>query len=172
MNTINLAIPVHTACATAKQSALLDSGATENFISFQTWKQLGIGRQELEEPITVHNVDGMENKRGKITHYCWLRILYGSKEKLQKFFLTSLGKDRMILGYPFLQEFNLKINWTEGRLEEGPVELQSTRFKWLRKVFHRAARALEQKGELPKKVIAYLRRTNLAQEWSRLEERK
>jgi hypothetical protein len=120
----------------------------------------------------VHNVDGTENKRGKITHYCWLRILYGGKEKLQKFFLTSLGKDRMILGYPFLQEFNPKINWTEGRLEDGPVKLQSTRFKWLRRVFHCAARALEQKGELPTKVIAYLRRTNLAQEWSRLEERK
>jgi len=57
----------------AEQTALLDSGATENFISFRTWKQLGIGRQELNKPIMVHNVDGTENKRGKITHYCWLR---------------------------------------------------------------------------------------------------
>jgi len=68
VNTINLSIPVHTAHATAKQTALLDSGATENFISFRTWKGLGIGQQELDEPITVHNVDGTENKRGKITH--------------------------------------------------------------------------------------------------------
>jgi len=102
VNTINLSIPVHTACATAKQTALLDSGATENFISFRTWKGLGIGQQELDEPITVHNVDGTENRRGKITHYCWLRVLYNGEQKLQRFFLTSLGKDRMILGYPFL----------------------------------------------------------------------
>jgi len=102
VNTINLLIPVHTAHATAEQTALLDSGAMENFISFCTWKQIGIGRQELNEPITVQNVNGTENKRGKITHYCWLRVLYNGKQKLQKFFLTSLGKDRMILGYPFL----------------------------------------------------------------------
>jgi len=43
VNMINLSIPVHTARAMAKQTALLDSGATENFISFQTWKGLGIG---------------------------------------------------------------------------------------------------------------------------------
>ena len=102
VNTINLSIPVHTAHAMAKQTSLLDSGVTENFISFRTWRQLGIGQQELNEPITVHNVDGMENKRGKITHYCWLRVLYNGEQKLQRFFLTSLGKDRMILGYPFL----------------------------------------------------------------------
>jgi len=102
VNTINLSIPVQTVHAMAEQTALLDSGATENFISFRTWKQLGIGQQELNKPITVHNINGTENKKGKITHYCWLRVLYDGKQKLQKFFLTSLGKDRMILGYPFL----------------------------------------------------------------------
>ena len=135
VNTINLSIPVHTAHATAKQTALLDSGATENFISFHTWKGLGIGRQELDEPITVHNVDGTENKRGKITHYCWLRVLYNGEQKLQRFFLTSLGKDRMILGYPFLREFNPQINWSEGKLQGGTVMLQSTKFRYLRRLF-------------------------------------
>jgi len=43
VNMINLSIPVHTVHATAEQTALLDSGATENFISFRTWKGLGIG---------------------------------------------------------------------------------------------------------------------------------
>jgi hypothetical protein len=35
---INLHVPVQTAHATAEQTALLDSGATENFISYHTWK--------------------------------------------------------------------------------------------------------------------------------------
>jgi len=128
VNTINLSIPVHTAHATVEQTALLDSGATENFISFCTWRQLGIRQQELNKPITVHNVDGTENKRGKIRHYCWLRVLYNGEQKLQRFFLTSLGKDRMILGYPFLGEFNPQINWSEGKLQGGTVMLQSTKF--------------------------------------------
>jgi len=50
----------------------------------------------------VHNVDGTENKRGKIMDYCWLRVLYNGEQKLQRFFLMSLEKDRMILSYPFL----------------------------------------------------------------------
>jgi len=172
VNTINLTIPVHTACATAEQTALLDSGATENFISFRTWRQLGIGQQELNEPITVHNVDGTENKRGNITHYCWLRVLYNKEQKLQKFFLMSLGKDRMILGYPFLQEFNPQINWSEGKLQGGAVALQSMKFQYLRGLFQQAEGALKQTGQLPERLVAFLRRTNLAQEWNHLEEMK
>jgi hypothetical protein len=172
VNTINLSIPVQTAHAMAKQTALLDSGAMENFISFQTWKQLGIGRQELDEPITVHNVDGTENERGKITHYCWLRVLHDGKQKLQKFFLTSLRWDRMILGYPFLWEFNPWINWAEGKLKDGEVTLQSTRFEYLRRVFDRVKVTLEDTGKLSEKLMAFLRHTNLAQEWSHLEEMK
>jgi hypothetical protein len=56
----------------ANKKALLDSGATENFINETTWQRLGIGRKELKRPITITNVDETENKRGKIMHYCWL----------------------------------------------------------------------------------------------------
>ena len=90
----------------ADKSALIDSGATDNFIDEDTWKRLGIGCKELARPVTVHNVDGTENKQGKITHYCWLRIVKGDKHMLQRFYITSLGKDRIILGYPFLYDFN------------------------------------------------------------------
>jgi hypothetical protein len=107
----------------AKKTALLDSGATENFISYSTWKQLGIMRQELDEPITVHNVNRTENKKGKITHYCWLWVLYDRCQWLQKFFMTTLGRDRMIFGYPFLWEFKPWLNWTDGKLEGGDVTL-------------------------------------------------
>ena len=170
VNTINLSIPVHTARATAEQTALLDSGATENFISFRTWKQLGIGRQVLPEPITVHNVDGTENRKGKITHYCWLRVLYDGQQKLQRFYLTALGRDRMILGYPFLREFNPQIDWKAGKLIGGDVSLQSTRFRYLKRFLERASTKLKKTGEMPERLVAFLRRTNLAQEWSRIEE--
>ena len=61
----------------AEETALIDSGATDNFIDENTWAKLGIGKMELSKPITVHNVDGTENKQGKLTHYCWLRIVKG-----------------------------------------------------------------------------------------------
>jgi hypothetical protein len=100
----------------ANEKALLDNGATENFIDEVTWQQLGIGWKELKKPITITNVDGTENKKGKITHYCWLRIQKGTHDKLQRFFITNLGQDRIILGYPFLYCFNPPIDWTAGRI--------------------------------------------------------
>jgi hypothetical protein len=90
---MKLSIPVQTAHIMAEQTALLDSGATENFISHRTWRELGIGRQPLNKPIPVHNVDGTENRLGHIKYYCWLRVIHNKQEKLQRFFLTDLGQD-------------------------------------------------------------------------------
>ena len=52
------------------------------------------------------------------------------------------------------------------------MELQSTKFQYLRRLFERAEGALKQAGRLPRKLVAFLRCTNPAQEWSRLEEMK
>src|ERR1700748_1687253 len=80
-----------------------------------------IRRRPLVKTIKLYNVDGTENKQGEMTHRCQLRIKYKGKEDLQDFYITNLGKDRIILGYPFLEKFNPKIDWSEGRLTEGPV---------------------------------------------------
>src|SRR5882672_10318845 len=78
----------------------------------------------------------------------------------------------MILGYPFLREFNPQINWSKGKLQGGTVSLQSTKFQYLKRLFKQAEGALKQTGRLPRKLVAFLRHTNLAQEWSHLEEMK
>jgi hypothetical protein len=80
---MKLSVPVQTARITAEQTALLDSGATENFISHRTWRALGIGRQQLDKSILVHNVDGTKNCLINIRHYCWLRVIHNGQEKLQ-----------------------------------------------------------------------------------------
>ena len=54
--------------------ALLDSGASENFIDMKTWEELGIGRIKLPRPIPVRNVDGTPNKLGAIKYFCWLKV--------------------------------------------------------------------------------------------------
>src|ERR1700747_3040349 len=90
-----------------------------------------IGRRPLVKTIKLYNVDGTENKQGEMTHRCQLRIKYNGKEDLQDFYITNLGKDRIILGYPFLERFNPKIDWSEGRLTEGPVVIQTAMFKHL-----------------------------------------
>ena len=99
-NQLSLPIYFRSMHKTVTENALVDSRATENFIDELTLKRLGLGKRELDQVRTVFNVDGTENKKGKIMHYMMMRVLYGEKSEVQKFFIASLGGDRLILGYP------------------------------------------------------------------------
>ena len=59
---------------TAKVLALLDSGATENFIDKRMVKTLGLGTRLLSSPLDIHNVDRTLNREGRITHYADLWV--------------------------------------------------------------------------------------------------
>jgi hypothetical protein len=167
LSTLNMNVSFRTSQSKADESALIDSGATDNFIDEDTWKRLGIGRKELARPVTVHNVDGTENKQGKITHYCWLCIIKGEKHTLQRFYITSLGKDRIILGYPFLYDFNPKINWKTGKVSGESVQLQSSRYMHsAKRIFFMQREAIKQLGTPKEDEAIYVRRTNIAQEWA------
>jgi Aspartyl protease len=156
----------------ADEKALLDSRATENFIDETTWQQLGIGRKELGKPITVTNVDGTENKKGKIMHYCWLRIQKGTHDKLQRFFITDLGQDQIILGYPFLYHFNPPVDWTAGRIRGAPIQLQSPHYKYVqRTILRMQMEAIQHHGRPKEGQALFVRRTNIAQQWAQEAEK-
>jgi hypothetical protein len=102
-----------------------------------------------------------------MTHYCWLRICYNGQEKLQRFFITSLGQDRIVLGYPFLYQFNPEINWSKGRLKGGSVQLQSPRYKYIHQnILKMQVEAKRTLGRPKDDEALYVRRTNVAQQWA------
>src|SRR5712691_12430748 len=68
-NALKVDFTFRTVQKTKQERALLDSGASENFINIETWRMLGIGRVKLSNPITVHNVDGTTTRRGAIEYY-------------------------------------------------------------------------------------------------------
>ena len=164
-------IPFQALSEQAEETVLIDSGATENFLDKATWERMGIGSHETVKPIMVYNVDGTENSQGKITHYCWLRIFYVGKQKLQHFYIASLGKESIILGYPFLYVFNPTIDWQQGKLPE-ELHLQTPRYKYCFKdVLDIQRKALKQTG-LPKKGEAVYMRRRIAQDWARKAAKK
>ena len=67
----------------AEETALLDSGATENFIDHATIVCLRLGTKKLEKPCQVFNVDGTYNRHGTITHACDLLVNKGGKKERQ-----------------------------------------------------------------------------------------
>ena len=109
----------------AAETALVDSGATENFLDHDTAKRLGITPKELPTPQIMNNVDGTTNQTGLIKHFYDFRLKMGDQEAIQRFYIGGIGTDRFILGFPWLQEFNLQINWTKKKVE-GPYLTVST----------------------------------------------
>ena len=105
------------------ERALLDSGATDNFIDQRTVKRLHIPTRRLDQPRILYNVDKTENRSGRITHYVDLEITRGVQTQVQRFYIANLGTDCFILGFPWLYEFNPEIDWRQHTANGLPLHL-------------------------------------------------
>ena len=76
---------------TTKLEALLDCGATHNFIDSRTIKTLAMGTNQLKLLLLVHNMDGTTNQGGSITSYCNLWIRRGTQVEKMGFYVANLG---------------------------------------------------------------------------------
>ena len=94
----------------AEREVLIDSRATDNFISPQLLKQLGISTLLVKLPIHIWNVDGTHNQGGAITHYTDLKVRTGEQKKTLRFLITNLGREEVILGYPWFTAFKPKFH--------------------------------------------------------------
>ena len=101
----------------AEAIALLDSGATENFMSlgYARWLQLLI--KWLSQPWPLYNVNGSENKSGCLLFYTDLQVWTGQQMTNLRFFLSDLGEQKAILGYPWFAAFQPHIDWKRGWID-------------------------------------------------------
>jgi len=159
-----------------EERALVDSGATTNFVDYKTVKRLGLGSKKLDQLRTVKNIDGTLNVAGNITHACNLLVSQGRKQVRTRFFVTNLGGDRFIFGYPWLAEFNPEISWPEAIIK-GPrfrvetlVAGKMTQKEYLQHVQTIAIAQLEEGDELIMSLEVlgqepmHIRKTTLAQQ--------
>jgi aspartyl protease len=100
----------------ATRNALLDSGATESFIHPRVVHELRLHTSQLHHPQTVRNVDGTDNKLGKVTDEVRLLICHEDYDKEHRFLVADIGEDDIILGYPFFEVANPLIDWPTGRM--------------------------------------------------------
>ena len=116
----SLSIPIQISGKTEKETvktlALIDSGAGGEFIDQNYAKNSGLDIQQLEKPLKVFNVDGTSNKRGTIKYFVLLDITVNGRQEKIKLLMTGLGKQRIILGFPWLNRHNPEINWQTGEL--------------------------------------------------------
>jgi len=72
----------------------------------------------LDRPRNVRNVDGTPNKAGRITEAIDLITRHRGTSVAHIFFITDIGPDDFILGYPFLEASAPVVNWADAKLED------------------------------------------------------
>ena len=87
---------------------------------------MGFKTHKLEKPLQAYNVDGTEKKWGTIKYYVNLNLEINGRKMTMELLVTGLGKERIILGFPWLQEQNPDINWRTG--EFSWIEPKKRRF--------------------------------------------
>jgi len=97
--------------------ALLDSGATDNFIDRDFVRMKGINTWSISRPILVYNVDGFSNEAGQISEVVDVVLRYKTHSERMLLAVSSLGRQSMILGYTWLKDHNLEINWQTGEVQ-------------------------------------------------------
>src|SRR6266567_3781770 len=107
----------HSIAKRAEAVALVDSGATENFMNLQYAKWLRLPIKQLEKPCKLYNVDGTENKSGELRYYTDLEVQTGSNRTPMRFFLSDLGEHKAIFGYSWFAAVQPRIDWRRGWID-------------------------------------------------------
>jgi hypothetical protein len=102
----------------ADKKALVDSGATDNFMHPTFAKRMGLGLQKLPTPKKIFNIDNTTNKSGMITHFLDLDVCTNGIHKEMRFLVTDIGQEEILLGYPWLATFEPKFNWRSVVVDE------------------------------------------------------
>jgi hypothetical protein len=111
-------VSIRTSYFMADKKALVDSGATDNFMHPAFAKRMGLGLQELPTPKKIFNIDNTSNKSGMITHFLDLNVQTNGINKEMRFLVTDIGHEEILLGYPWLATFEPKFQWRSAVIDE------------------------------------------------------
>jgi len=95
-------------CAT---TALVDSGASENFIDRAYVEASGIQMQQKAVPRRVLTVDGSEVTGGLVTHDTQIHLMINHHEEDIRLHCITIGNAPIILGLPWLKLHDPVIGW-------------------------------------------------------------
>ena len=84
-------VSLHTSYSMANKKALIDSGASNNFIHPHFAEHMGLRSRMLSQPRKVWNIDGTPNKGGLLTRHIDLDMQTKGIHKEMHFLITDLG---------------------------------------------------------------------------------
>ena len=110
-NSLSIPLKIRLENKTIETLSLLDSGAGGEFIDQNYAKTSELPLLNLERSIPAINVDGTLNKKGRIKQYVNLDLEIFRQTQIIQLLVTGLGKQKMLLGFPWLQKYNPVIDW-------------------------------------------------------------
>jgi len=101
----------------ASTEAMVDTGATGDFVGQDFVNQAKLPMRKLSQPIPVYNVDGTLNEAGSIHEVVNMIMIYDGHSEHILLAITWLGKQSMILGMTWLNKHNLEIDFCAGTVK-------------------------------------------------------
>ena len=92
-------------------TSLVDCRATGELINWHYAKSNCFKVVKLFQLIPVYNVDGTSNEASSITEVVNLILCYKNNSERTTFAVSSLGKQKLILGHSWLWKHNPEIDW-------------------------------------------------------------
>jgi hypothetical protein len=117
----SISVPINICSRKQTVETLIDCGAGGTFIDQNFARNFKV--KTLDEPVKAYNVDGTENKKGTIKSYVDLKFQLGDKTFEERFYVTGLGKQKIILGFPWLHKHNPIIDWKKGEITWKPLKI-------------------------------------------------
>jgi hypothetical protein len=104
-------IQLHNGKKEITTNAMIDSGATEDFIDHNFAMVNDLPLKKINKPRDIYVVDGTVSKAGPITHMTELPMDIGLHKEKRTFLIARLVKHEVILGMPWLTNHQPKIKW-------------------------------------------------------------
>jgi len=97
-------------------NAMIDSGATEDFIDKGFCSKYNIRTTQGGTIREVYLADGRPSAMGPITHTAKVPMDIGSHRELAIFQVAKLPNHEVILGMPWLKQHSPRIDWGQGKI--------------------------------------------------------
>ena len=98
--------------------AFLDCGANECFVSQRFIEEHRLGVQYMKTPRRIENADGSPNAGGNLRYYTNLTVMTGAQSHPLRFYITDIGPDNLVLGYPWFKATNITPDWKNGTIPD------------------------------------------------------
>jgi len=97
-------------------NAMIDSGATEDFIDREVCNKHRIKMIKAKNPREIYLADGKPSTMGPVTHLMKVTMDISSHMDLATFQVVNFQNHEVILGMPWLREHNPTIDWNDKRI--------------------------------------------------------